>query len=128
MGIPQLFLSSMNFSNKASVKESVTILSLKRIIYSRFNGVFNLKFDEEEKNCAVISTWRNQSTFYPSKLATYLKYQYHFQCSMAETQLFMEFLQGKYQSAIKLKSESAVFIATWIAIKWKRKNKRQVIN
>jgi len=105
-----------------SVKESITIQSLKRTIRYHFNSIVRLSYnDNEQKLYHDFDGETHQSTFNPSKLDIYFKYQYRFLSKMANTQMFTEFLRMKKNSSMIVNSDSpsALFIAEWLFFRWK---------
>merc|ERR1711862_937939 len=112
-----------------SVKESVTIQSLKRTIRSHFNSLVRLSYNDNEQKL-YHDFDGDKSTFNQSKLDIYFKYQYRFLSKMSNTQMFTQFLETKKKSltSVHLDSPSTIFIADWLSFKWKYMKKVNIVS
>jgi len=111
------------FQKGCSTKENWTIQSLKLTIRDHLSSLLNLKLDKEEiKLYSDFDAQTQQYTFLASKMATYLQCHSLFLSLMAETQLFMEFLQRKKQHALELRA--SVLISMWLSSRLKRKKSK----
>merc|ERR1711862_252188 len=110
------------FQQGTSTREGLTIQSLKQVIRDNFISLFRLNYDDEKQweKFSDFDEVTQSYTFYPSKLTMFLKYQCKFLTEMIQTQLFLESLPRKIESAcVKLDNPAALFIADWLFFRWK---------
>jgi len=109
------------FQHGPSSKESLTLKSIKRVIFSYLINISAGISDSWEKY-GVQETQTNQFQFFPDLFIEPLLYQLEFQKIMVDTQLFVGYIEEKHERRSAIHSASteddALFIANWLYQKW----------
>merc|ERR1711933_21897 len=109
------------FQHGPSSKESLTLKSIKRVIFSYLLNI-SAGISESWEKYGVLETQANQFQFYPDLFIEPLLYQLEFQKIMVDTQLFVSYIEEKHERRSAIHSAStgddAIFIANWVYKKW----------
>ena len=109
------------FVKGLSSQESVTINSIKRIVFNHYKSLFDFVSKNAEGWEKYGEYSNNNFEFFPSRLVTPLRSQLKFQEIMVHTQLFQTFVEERRNcfNNNDITSTSALQIAHWCQRKWR---------